>query len=107
LTNEKNDKRATTATTVSQEAPTAAMEMLSAEEEHVVRMRHGLGEGDDYELKFGLGATDETMAKLANLEMFLVEKFAKKPVISGAFDGVFADVEAESVSVHATRRSDD
>jgi len=107
LTNEKNEQRATTATTVTQDAPTPAMAMLSPEEEHVVRMRHGLGEGDDYALKFGLGATPETLAKLANLEAFLVEKFAQKTPISGVFDAEFADVEAESVTVNAGRRNDD
>lgn len=105
MTNEKNKERATTATTVTQDAPTAAMDMLSIEEEHVVRMRHGLGEGDDYELKFGLGATSETLAKLANLEKFLVDKFAQDTTISGVFDD--ETVEAESVTVQAGRRNDD
>lgn len=107
MTNEKNEQRATTATTVTQDPGTPAMAMLTPEEEHVVRMRHGLGEGDDYQLKFALGATADTLAKLANLEKFLVEKFAKDTTISGVFDAEIADVEAESVTVNARRRQDD
>lgn len=107
MTNEKNEQKSNTTTTVTQDAPAADMEMLSAEEEHVVRMRHGLGEGDEHALKFGLGASNETMAKLANLEKFLVDKFAQDRKIEGVFEDDVAEIEAESVTVQAHRRADD
>lgn len=41
-------------------------------------MRHGLSEGDDHDLRFALGADEETETQLAQLESFLVEAFGDR-----------------------------
>ena len=95
MTDKKNQRRGLKTTTLTESAPRAQADMdaLTPQEERVVRLRHGLGEGDDYALKFGLGASEETLMKLANLERFLVEKFAHTAQISGVLDVPSAEVE--------------
>lgn len=101
MTDEKKKQRSTGTTTVTQEQSEAGgdMDVLTPEEERVVRMRHGLAEDDDHELKFGLGANEEALAKLANLEKFLVEKFTKTEKLEGVFDGTTVDVEAKRMII--------
>jgi hypothetical protein len=109
LTDDKKELRNAGTTTVTQDAPQTDLDMdlLTAEEERVVRMRHGLAEDDDYQPKFGLGASDDTLAQLANLEMFLVEKFARTAELDGAFDGARVDVEAKHMIIQALQERDD
>ena len=49
--------------------------MLTAEEERVLRMRHGLTEPGDHELAFAVGANEEARLQLAMLEKHLLENF--------------------------------
>lgn len=102
MTQDKKERRAGSTVTLSESAARAdlKMDVLTTEEEHVLRMRHGLGEGDEYELKFGLGANEEALLKLANLERFLLEKFATTASLNGAFDAV--DAPAQSTSSNSS-----
>ena len=109
MTDEKKDLQRTGTTTVTEEARTGSegMDVLSAEEEKVVRMRHGLAEEDGHELKFGLGANEEALAKLANLEKFLVAKFTATEKLEGVFDGDHVDSEAKSMIINKLQQQDD
>lgn len=58
---------------------------LTAEEERVVRMIHGLGEGDDHELEFQTSPDDEVNARLRLLEAtLLAEMHGQGPLASSA-----------------------
>lgn len=105
MSEDKNQRRNLKTTTLTESAPEAqaGMDALTPEEERVVRLRHGLSEGDDYALKFGLGASQETLMKLANLEQFLVEKFAQTAEVGG----VINPPEAEAEVLSASRKSGD
>jgi hypothetical protein len=108
LTDEKRDQQSTATTTVTEEAEGRAdLDVLTPEEEKVVRMRHGLAEDEDHELKYGLGADEEVMAKLANLEKFLVDKFARTEKLEGVFDGDHVDSEAKRMIIHKLKEQDD
>lgn len=102
MTDKKKDLRTTGTMTVTEEQHSSSEDLgvLTPEEEKVVRMRHGLGEDGDHELKFGLGADEEALAKLANLEKFLVEKFRKTERLEGVFNGTEVDIEAKRKIVH-------
>ncbi len=108
MTDEK-ELRSTGTVTVTQKARRGGedMDVLTPEEERVVRMRHGLAEDDEYEPKFGLGANEEALAKLANLEKFLVEKFTATEKLEGVFDGATVDVEAKRMIIHKLQEQDD
>jgi len=69
-------------------------EVLTPEEEKVVRARHGLAEEGDHELEFALGASEEAAEKIANLERFLLETFRDRE--TGKV--YFSDVDPEDVS---------
>jgi len=43
-------------------------------------MHHGLSEGDDHVLKFGVGANEDTRVKLAMIEQFLIESMKAQPI---------------------------
>ncbi len=49
-------------------------------EEHVLRMRYGLGEADDYALSSKDAGNEEARAKLAMLEMDLLSMVASRDV---------------------------
>lgn len=68
------DKKLTTTTTITEES-VETIEGLLPEEEKALRMLHGLSESDDTVLQFGLGANDETAAKLAMMEKHLLTAF--------------------------------
>lgn len=51
------------------------LEVLTAEEEKVLRMLHGLSEDGSTELKFALGADEELRHRLTLLEHYLMELF--------------------------------
>jgi type II secretory pathway predicted ATPase ExeA len=51
------------------------LEVLTAEEEKVLRMLHGMSEEDSHELKFALGADEELRHRLTLLEHYLMELF--------------------------------
>ncbi|MBA2661621.1 MAG: hypothetical protein H0U74_04960 [Bradymonadaceae bacterium] len=72
----------TTTTTTQRAAQTReqSLDILLPEEEKVLRMHHGLSEGDDHELKFAVGANDDTRVKLAMIEQFLIESMKTKAV---------------------------
>lgn len=105
MTDEKKNLRSTGTTTVTEESRRGEedMDVLTPEEEKVVRMRHGLAEEGDHELKYGLGANEEALAKLANLEKFLVEKFTKTEKLEGVFDGTHVDSEAKRKIIHSLK----
>ena len=84
--NNKPQRGRTTTTTDETTDSAEEAEGLSPTEEKAVRMVHGLDEDDDHELQFGLGADEETLARLANLEKFLVEKFEETRQLE---EGVF------------------
>jgi len=89
---DQNEKRGTTTTTTqTTEVDETTDEVLTPEEEKVVRARHGLDEDGDHELSFGLGASDEAKQKMARLEEFLVGAFQERE--KGKV--YFSDVEAE------------
>lgn len=69
--NKKNHSAPTTVT----EATQAQFEALTPVEEKALRMLHGLSEGDAHELKFALGATQESRLELAMLEKRLLDAF--------------------------------
>ena len=71
MTDEKN-KYASSTQTVSE---SGSLEGLSPSEEKALRMLHGLSEGDAHQLKFALGANDETRLKLAMMEKHLLSTF--------------------------------
>lgn len=72
MTDEKrNQSRQVTETT----APETSLDVLTPEEEKVLRMRNGLSEPDDHALSFALGASEETKARLALMEKYLIELF--------------------------------
>lgn len=83
-----------TATTTRTDTGETSEDVLTTEEERVVRARHGLSEEDDHELKFALGASEEAKAKMAKLESFLLEAFQERE--KGKV--YFSDVEAEDVA---------
>lgn len=72
----------TTTTTTEREAMPGgqSLDILSPQEEKVLRMHHGLSEGDDHVLKFGVGASEETRVKLAMIEQFLIESMKAAPM---------------------------
>lgn len=109
MTDEKKELRSTGTTTVTEESEqgTGDLAALTPEEEKAVRMRHGLDESDEHELKFGLGANEEALAKLASLEMFLVEKFERTEKLEGVFDGEHVDVDAKRRIIHKLKGQDD
>ncbi len=109
MTDEKKDLRSTGTTTVTEESRRGDedMDVLTPEEEKVVRMRHGLAEDDDHELKFGLGANEEVLAKLANLEKFLVAKFTATDKLEGVFDGDHVDSEAKRQIIRKLKEQND
>jgi hypothetical protein len=72
LTDKKSSFGSSTQTTVSEQQ---TLEGLSPSEEKSLRMLHGLSEGDDHELRFALGADDETRLKLAMMEKHLLDAF--------------------------------
>jgi hypothetical protein len=77
LTDDKNTFANSTApsTTVTEERQETNFEGLAPEEEKALRMLHGLTEKDDHELKFALGASEETRLKLAMMEKHLLDAF--------------------------------
>ncbi len=90
---EHDEQRGTTTTTSTETEPAGEStdEILTPQEEKVVRARHGLEEDDDHELSFGLGASDEAREKMARLEQFLVGAFQERQ--TGRV--YFSDVDAE------------
>ncbi|MFU8805656.1 MAG: hypothetical protein ACNA8W_17720, partial [Bradymonadaceae bacterium] len=47
--------------------------------EKALRMLHGLTEGDEHELKFAIGASEETRQRLAMMEKHIIEAMASEP----------------------------
>lgn len=77
MTDDKNTyaNSASPSTTVTEKSQEANFEGISPEEEKALRMLHGLTEDDDHELKFALGANEETRLKLAMIEKHLLNAF--------------------------------
>lgn len=77
MTDDKNNFTNSTSpsTTVTEERRDTNFEGIAPEEEKVLRMLHGLTEEDDHELKFALGANEETRLKLAMMEKHLLDAF--------------------------------
>ena len=106
-TQPQNGRTTTTTTEKSGEATTDE-ELLTPTEEKAVRMVHGLAEDDEHTLQFGLGASEETMAKLANLEKFLVEKFDGQPrKIDGIFEKNLDDNDAKRMIIDRLKENDE
>lgn len=80
---EKQRQSQTTVTTTGESSRSAERQqdlgVLTPQEEKVLRMLHGLTEEDHHELKFALGADDETRARLAMMEHYLIELFKGGP----------------------------
>lgn len=71
-------RKTTTVSTTTQVSPTSPgpdFDVLTSEEEKVLRMLHGLSEEGPHPLKFALGADADSLAKLAMMEKQLVELF--------------------------------
>lgn len=64
-----------TTTQTQHETVTPDLDVLTPQEEKVLRMLHGLSEENKYELKFALGADEELQFRLAKMEKYLVELF--------------------------------
>lgn len=77
LSSDDQKRKQRTATTTQTQGD-AADEVLTPEEEKVVRARHGLAEDGDHELEFGVGANDEAKAQMAALEDFLMGAFQER-----------------------------
>lgn len=76
---EQKQQRGTTTSTETERADESTDEdLLTPEEEKVVRARHGLAEDGDHELSFGVGASEEAREKMARLEDFLVGAFQER-----------------------------
>ncbi len=71
---QKNTSVVTTTETEVVQKP-QELEVLTAEEEKVLRMLHGLSEEGSHELKFALGADEELRHRLTLLEHYLMELF--------------------------------
>ncbi|RAL22154.1 hypothetical protein DL240_09875 [Lujinxingia litoralis] len=74
----KNQQRGSVVTTTetARSKSDTRLDVLSPQEEKVLRMLHGLSEEDSHELKFALGADEETRLKLAMMERDLHEALA-------------------------------
>lgn len=74
---EKRLRNTSTVTTTQTQQETVApdLDVLTPQEEKVLRMLHGLSEENKYELKFALGADEELQLRLAKMEKYLVELF--------------------------------
>ena len=66
----------TTTTETREATATPDFDVLTPEEEKVLRMLHGLSEENTHLLKFALGADEEVRLRLAMMEKYLVELFA-------------------------------
>lgn len=66
----------TTTTETREATATPDFDVLTPEEEKVLRMLHGLSEDERHQLKFALGADDEVRLRLALMEKYLIELFA-------------------------------
>lgn len=102
MTDEKNRYGSKAPTTVSER--TQSFEGLSPIEEKSLRMLHGLSEGDDHELKFALGANDETRLKLAMMEKHLLDAFQWGELTT--FDIGEQHVEAKAKIIDRLRDTD-
>ena len=110
MSDEKNKPQRGTTTTTTDEATESeeTSEGLSPTEEKAVRMLHGLDEEDDHELQFGLGADEKTLARLANLEKFLVEKFEEtRQLEEGVFEIDPDDNDTKRHIIDTLRDQDD
>lgn len=73
MTDDKRHQQGRTSTVT--EETERNMEALTPQEEKVIRMLNGLSEDDSHALKFGLGANEETRARLAMMEKNLIDAF--------------------------------
>ncbi len=84
----KNQRVASTTTTEQETAASEnSLEALTPLEEKVIRMSRGLSEDDTQRLQFGLGADQDTMAKLAMIEKQMVDAVAQAEVVSPVEEG--------------------
>ncbi len=104
MTDEKNSYGSKASTTVSEQTQTQSLEGLSPIEEKALRMLHGLSEGDQHELKFALGANDETRLKLAMIEKHLLDAFQWGELTT--FDIGEQHVEAKAKIIDRLRDND-
>ena len=102
MTDEKKSYGSKAPTTVSEQ--TQNFEGLSPIEEKALRMLHGLSEGDDHQLKFALGADDETRLKLAMIEKHLLDAFQWGELTT--FDIADQHVEAKAKIIDRLRDTD-
>lgn len=76
----KRQRQTTTTTTTStetrRESDGQGSNVLTPQEEKVVRMLHGMSEPGEHELKFALGASADVKLKLAMMEHELQELFS-------------------------------
>jgi hypothetical protein len=98
LTDEKNIFANSTApsTTVTEERQTS-FEGISPEEEKALRMLHGLTEPDDHELKFALGANEESRLKLAMMEKHLLDAFQWGELTTFEISDAHVDAKAKII----------
>lgn len=97
----------TAPTTVTEQTSSGAepsVDGLSPIEEKALRMLHGLAEDDSHELKFALGANDETRLKLAMMEKHLLDAFQWGELTT--FDIGEQHVEAKAKIIDRLRDSD-
>ena len=85
-------RQATTTVTTTTETQTeqalagSELNVLSPQEEKVLRMLHGMSEEDAHQLKFALGASEESRLNLARLEHYLLQMFTSETVDSSVLE---------------------
>lgn len=102
--NGKVNKTTDTSTRTETREETGESEGLTAEEERVIRARRGLSEDDDHELKFGLGADEETAEALNRLESFLLKAFGERKTGEHFFPANRSDGDLEAADSEAKRK---
>ncbi len=76
MSNQKNEDQMSSVTTTTEEVTETtetSLDGLTATEEKVIRMLHGLSEDDSRALDFGLGADEESKLKMALIERQLAD----------------------------------
>lgn len=102
MTDDKKNYGSSAPTTVLEQQQ--SLEGLTTTEEKSLRMLHGLSEGDSHELKFALGADEETRLKLAMMEKHLLDAFQWGELTT--FDIGEQHVEAKAKIIDRLRDAD-
>ena len=98
LSEHENKRQTTTSVTTTTQTEVERahrdLDVLTVQEERVIRMLHGLSEDGPHPLKFALGANQDVKLQLARLEYYLVKLLNSKtgdPLEEDELTGVFED----------------